>query len=739
MMKNKIYTLIFALLNCVAAHAQYHFYFNDNIPVLVNGDTLALPWAGGFNCPQFSSIDLNGDGIKDLFVFDRDANKVITFINQGTANKVSYRYAPEYQRKFPQDMQEWALLADYNCDGKADLYTYDIKYGGGGVSLFRNDYNSTDGLQFTLIKSTIHTLWDTLHPNLYVSPINLPTMVDMDGDGDIDILSFANLGNIIQLHQNMSMDYFGTCDSINFKTQLTCWGNCGTNGSLNCFQLGLSCRLDPYDSTARMKHTGGCLLALELTGDNAKEMIVGDISSSTVDGLYNNGTNLAANIISQDCHYPQSDTPVYIHNFPACFYVDVNNDGIRDLICAPNSAGNSENTHGCWYYKNMANESIPDFKFQTTSFLQDQMIEVGQNSMPVFFDYDHDGLMDLIIGNYGYYDTTGNYRSSLSLFKNIGTATHPAYNLITKDFANIESLVLNQGVYPTFGDIDGDGKPDMISSDTSGYLMFFKDTAATGFPVAYDAPVRLYQNIHVDQYATPQLIDVNRDGLLDLVIGNRGGKLSYYKNTGTATVPHFDSITANFGGVNVRQYSTGYSQPFMFDSAGSYKLMVGSERGRIYYYNNIDGNLTGNFHLVDSIFNVNTMNEFDGTRVTVFGADIDGDGKMDIITGNQLGGVNLYVTTDYLGTHDRSNVQPYVSVFPNPSANELSIKVIGNNLTISSIQVMDILGQEVRKATNMATSSTMTLDSSHLTNGVYFGKVVLNTYQTVVVKIVIQH
>src|ERR1035437_6745009 len=99
---NKHLLFLIALLSVFSfSKAQYHFYYNDNIIVTRNGDTLMLPWAGGLNNPQFSAIDLNGDGIKDLFVFDRDANKVITFINQGIKNKSIFLSPPKYHPLFP--------------------------------------------------------------------------------------------------------------------------------------------------------------------------------------------------------------------------------------------------------------------------------------------------------------------------------------------------------------------------------------------------------------------------------------------------------------------------------------------------------------------------------------------------------------------------------------------------------------------------------------------------------------
>jgi len=736
---NKHLLFLIALISYFSfSKAQYHFYYNDNIIVTRNGDTLMLPWAGGLNNPQFSAIDLNGDGIKDMFVFDRDANKVITFLNQGIANKSSYRFAPQFQHCFPQNMVDWALCMDYNCDGKEDIYTYNLGSGGGGVTIYRNDYNINNGLQFTLVAQTLMTLWNSTLENLYVSPVNLPAFIDMDNDGDIDILSFDPLGSTIYYNRNLSEETYGVCDSLTFKVETSCWGNVATVGNANCFVLNSTCPTPP-PGDKRMKHTGGTLLSLDLTGDGLKEMIVGDVISNTSDALYNNGTLEGANINIQDCTYPVTDTPINISTFPACFYVDVNNDGKRDLICAPNAAGISENTHAVWYYKNAGTDSHPDFKYQTDSFFQGNMIEVGQGSMPVFFDYNNDGLQDLVIGNYGYYSSSLGYISGLSLYKNVGTSSQPAFDLITQDFANIDSLHY-KNVKATFGDLNGDGKPDMIVGIDSGFLILFLDTASTGFPASYGAPQTHFQNISAGHYATPQLIDVNRDGLIDLLIGNQSGTISYYQNTGTTTLPAFTLMTSNFGGVNVRQpgYLTGYSQPFLFDSSGSYKLMVGSERGYIYYYNNIDGNLAGNFNLVDSMFNYTNLYGNEGTRTSVGAADIDGDGKIDLIIGNQLGGVTLYVSTNPVSTNFPKDLVSSISLFPNPSDNTVTIKVEARDIDMKSLNVCNIIGQEVLNKSNIHSTVT-SLNISSLSNGVYFCKIILNTNQEIVKKIIVQH
>ena len=99
----KCLNIVLGLLTALPVIGQLNLVYYDTIPVTLDGATqLKNPWAGGLNSPQFSPIDLNGDGIKDLFVFERGYNgKVLTFINQGTPNEVDYFHAPEYESIFP--------------------------------------------------------------------------------------------------------------------------------------------------------------------------------------------------------------------------------------------------------------------------------------------------------------------------------------------------------------------------------------------------------------------------------------------------------------------------------------------------------------------------------------------------------------------------------------------------------------------------------------------------------------
>src|ERR1041385_1633719 len=132
--------------------AQIYFERKDSILVFRNSAQVPFAWGGGFNSPQFSEIDLNQDGIMDLFVFDRAGNKITTFINQGTANQVSYVLDLSYVPLFPK-MHDWVLLRDYNCDGKMDIFTSNASK----VEVYKNISSLANGLQFQLITGNVLT------------------------------------------------------------------------------------------------------------------------------------------------------------------------------------------------------------------------------------------------------------------------------------------------------------------------------------------------------------------------------------------------------------------------------------------------------------------------------------------------------------------------------------------------------------------------------------------------------
>src|SRR5690606_31809853 len=256
---------------------------------------ISNPWAGGMTSMHFRAIDLDYDGVDDLLCFDRTFNKIMTYINEGTAGNTDYRYAPEYETKFP-NVFDWVLLVDYNGDGYQDIFTYHP----GGITCYRNSGNISTGLQFVSAEGlSIYGLMNSYqapnNTNIVVTSADIPAIVDVDNDGDIDILTFGQYGSQIEYHKNLSMEMYGIPDSLKYERKNRCWGQFIESASTNDVFLD-SCSpwitnvpipesaKDPFGHGGQTltersnRHSGSTVLALDLTGEGVKELLLGDIA-----------------------------------------------------------------------------------------------------------------------------------------------------------------------------------------------------------------------------------------------------------------------------------------------------------------------------------------------------------------------------------------------------------------------------------------------------------------------------
>lgn len=726
--KGLITSLLLFALN-LNVNAQFGFERIDTINV-INGSSLDMAWAGGLDYPQYSNIDLNWDGIEDLFVFDKSCDKVLTFIHTGGPG-ANYIYDPSYEDLFPK-LTDWCLLVDYNCDGLKDIYTYTI----GGGKVYKNVGNSGTGHSFQLVKANLKTwLWGS-EGYMYISAVDMPGIVDIDGDSDIDILAFGVGGQTIEYHKNMSMETYGVCDSLIYETRNLCWGRFTESASTNAVTLndtmnypcngtisGEESWMQEYSRDDR--HAGSTILALDMNNNGVMEVVLGDISYKNLTLLMNEGTvpNTNSSMISQDNAFPSNTVSVNVAIHPAGYHVDVNNDGIRDLLVAPSSKVGSENREGVYYYENTAADLAPVFNYNEIGFMQNQMFDVGSASYPVFFDHNADGLMDLLISAQGQYNSvTQNQISKISYFENTGTATSPEFTFVTDDYQNISSLGLGNSLcfYPTFGDLDNDGDQDMILGEYTGYCYYMENTGGAGNNAIFNTYTILEDDqanpIFEGTFIYPQLIDLDRDGDLDLVNGKRNGKLTYFENIGNANVKQFQQVTTTLGGVDVSEWWTteGHSIPQFIDIDNEYHLILGSKTGYLHYYNNIDGNLTGNFTLVDS-----TLEDINiGNNSAPAILDLNGDNRAEMALGNLRGGLGLYISAPLTDVGLESEVINEFKMYPNPTNGDITIEIPAELLVDQlHYEIRDLSGRLILR--DKITSSSSVIQTDGIASGTY--------------------
>src|SRR5690606_7035559 len=144
-MLHRLLPLVLLLALTSRSFTQDSLYFNPHLPVQRADIPLTMPWAGGLNAPQFSPIDLDQDGVMDLFLFDRAGDQSIFLLNTGTADQPVYTPTRAYDHVHPFPLLHgWALLHDYNCDGLADIFAYTSA----AFAVYRNTSDAS-GLSFT--------------------------------------------------------------------------------------------------------------------------------------------------------------------------------------------------------------------------------------------------------------------------------------------------------------------------------------------------------------------------------------------------------------------------------------------------------------------------------------------------------------------------------------------------------------------------------------------------------------
>ena len=154
-------------------------------------------------------------------------------------------------------------------------------------------------------------------------------------------------------------------------------------------------------------------------------------------------------------------------------------------------------------------------------------VEVFGNASPMLEDWDGDGDLDLI---------TGDFRDNWLYFENIGTRTMPVYTsgrlLRGSDGARLRAdLCITR---PFAYDWDKDGRIDFLSGEEDGRLGFYRNTGRMekGLPV-FDPPVYLraerdYVNFGI--LCTPWVVDWDGDGDQDIIAGNSAGYVAFIEN-----------------------------------------------------------------------------------------------------------------------------------------------------------------------------------------------------------------
>ena len=146
-----------------------------------------------------------------------------------------------------------------------------------------------------------------------------------------------------------------------------------------------------------------------------------------------------------------------------------------------------------------------------------------------------------------------------------------------------------------FGDLDGDGRVEMLVGTEDGRIARFNNAGTRQAPVwqlveeslsaghaerAGQASRIVSRPIRVGGHAAPALVDLDGDGDLDLLVGSADGHLAFYRNIGTPLLPAFELATDQLIPAGLGTFLVPIAQDLNGDQAPD--LLIGTAAGDVY-------------------------------------------------------------------------------------------------------------------------------------------------------------
>ena len=255
----------------------------------------------------------------------------------------------------------------------------------------------------------------------------------------------------------------------------------------------------------------------DLNGDGKPDVVAVQPGSNTLT-VYTNGTSGGTFYFSSINYISVGGTVV------AAALADLDGDGKLDIV-ATNYAG----FYNVYVLRNTSSGSSISFTSPGSQYPTGSGTSTSYPKAIAITDLDGDGKPDLAIANSD---------STITVYKNNSTAG-------ALSFTNRQNYTIGGGALSiAAGDLDGDGKPDLISANKSANTVsVLKNTSVPG-------TISLASKIDITPGSGPcgvAIADLDGDGKLDFgVVNATDKKLVLFRNTGTTGTIAFTADTATY-------------------------------------------------------------------------------------------------------------------------------------------------------------------------------------------------
>ena len=299
-------------------------------------------------------------------------------------------------------------------------------------------------------------------------------------------------------------------------------------------------------------------------------------------------------------------------------FYDWNIDGIPDLI-----VGGTDGKLKLFIAPLANAKSNEKWLEHTTAFGE---FNVDGLAHPIFFDFDRDKKADLLLGN-----EEGDFL--LYLFQKAEVITRQETNLVDNSIdQQAGSLVV---VEATSTELSASQTLiDEIDEQSENIEDFF---ALEGAPSRVKADPKLNKNpitilgVGGFKRSSPTLGDLDQDGDLDLLIGTMGGPVLYYENTGSDRKWEYHLSSKDY--LETSKLSNTTPLLIDLDQDGDLDIVLGTKTGNLHYYDNQGGPDKPDYILSKETF----VDLWQGINSHPSVTDLDNDGLSDLLVGNLWG------------------------------------------------------------------------------------------------------